>query len=195
MKYLSTLVTLVVATVLGACTNMPPSSVTAPVATAKPALAAPAASSSQSVATASVATAKPALAAPAAQSTVLSKTTMASSTTIITATRDPATGNAIIGWPDSLPVMAVEHYIGHGGAASGRTKVINVTSGTSQVVLADVVKNGGRFGLVMKGSSYLHIECGGNANTSEASLRGISKDCTERDPATGQLVGALVINK
>ena len=176
MKFVPTLATLAVAAAFGACSNMPTA---APVAT----IAQPTAAR----ATLPTAT-TPVAAAPQALN---NRTAKALPGTVITATKS-ADGNVFIGWSDNLSVTAAEHYVGH-GTKGGLIKVIKVAPGTKLLALSDVSRNGGRLGLVTA-NGYFHVECGGNSSVIEATLVGLHKDCSHVDPATGQLVGALVID-
>lgn len=105
-------------------------------------------------------------------------------------------GNAIITWTDPLKVVRVQHYIGH-GKKGGVIKDIAVGA-EKQVILGDIEKNGGRFNFVTEGGQFLHIECGGNDETTEPTLKGrMVKDkermCDYIDPKSGEKVGALVV--
>lgn len=109
----------------------------------------------------------------------------------ISAVKDAA-GNVIIAWTEPLKVVKVERYVGH-GQKWGNVQAINVGDKKS-VVLGDIAKYGGRFNLVAIDGRFLHLECGGNPNRSSPHLKGLSVDCSYADPATGELVGALVVN-
>ncbi len=108
---------------------------------------------------------------------------------VVSATKD-AKGNAIIAWTDPMQIKAVEHYVGH-GKKSGFINTIPVTS-AKQVVLKDIVKNGGRFNLVGANGKYLHLECGGNQETVMPTFKGLTNDCSHE--INGVKVGALVVN-
>lgn len=108
----------------------------------------------------------------------------------ITATMD-GSGNAVISWTEPLKVVRVQHYIGH-GRKGGFIKDINVGA-AKQVVLGDVAKNGGRFNVVTDSGKFLHLECGGNSETTMPTFKGVKLDCSYTDPSSGQLVGALVV--
>ena len=113
---------------------------------------------------------------------------MPPSTTITATVVD---GNAVITWTEPLRVTRVQHYIGH-GKKGGMVKDIAVGA-EKQVILGDIAKNGGRFNVVTEGGVFLHLECGGNSETTEPRLEGVVKDCSYTDPKSGQLVGALVV--
>lgn len=102
-------------------------------------------------------------------------------------------GNAVVSWTDPLKVIRVQHYIGH-GKKGGVVKDISVGA-EKQVILGDIAKNGGRFNFVTEGGRFLHLECGGNPETTEPRLKGVVKDCSYTDPHSGQLVGALDVQQ
>ncbi|MDP2837778.1 MAG: hypothetical protein Q8O53_00675 [Candidatus Moranbacteria bacterium] len=93
-------------------------------------------------------------------------------------------------WTDPMQVLTVEHYIGH-GVKSGMVKTINVGA-AKKVVLEDVAKNGSRFNVKLVGGRFLHLECGGNRETTMPTFKGLKVDCDFTDKASGQKVGALV---
>lgn len=111
-------------------------------------------------------------------------------TSVITATLD-GKGNAIITWSPDVKVTRADHYIGH-GRKGGVVKQIDVGA-AKQYVLVDVVKNGGRTNFMIADPKYYHVECGGNKETTSATLVGFVVDCSYRDPKTGHLVGALEV--
>lgn len=127
---------------------------------------------------------------PAPVSQFSTKTFQAPSTASIVVEKD-ANGNAKVTW-DGIPVASVEHYIGH-GKKGGHVNTINV-GGSKSVMLADLAKNGGRIGLKTTDGTYVHVECGGNPNTTMPRMNGLRPDCSHSDPVTGQVVGALVIH-
>jgi hypothetical protein len=108
----------------------------------------------------------------------------ASATVSATATSDGYT----ISWTDPLQVSAIEIYYGHGTRA-GYVSKVNV--GAAKAVR--VPANATRFNFVTTNGQYLHLECGGNDQTSMPTLKGVSVDCSYLD-GTGHAAGALVIN-
>ncbi len=110
-----------------------------------------------------------------------------------TITVEKKNGNAIVSWQGLGPVSAVEHYVGH-GKKGGFVKRIKLPTSASSVVLGDIVKNGGRFNLQKPDGGFLHLECGGNLETTMPKFDGCHVDCSYIDPATGQPAGALVID-
>ncbi|NTW45487.1 MAG: hypothetical protein HGB18_00345 [Candidatus Moranbacteria bacterium] len=103
-------------------------------------------------------------------------------------------GNAIVTWKGlDADVAFVEHYIGN-GKKGGFIKPIKVPAGASSVVLADIAKNGGRFNLKMADGTFLHLECGGNPETTMPKFVGCHVDCSWVDTRTGQPAGALEVD-
>ncbi|NTW75583.1 MAG: hypothetical protein HGB34_01655 [Candidatus Moranbacteria bacterium] len=109
-----------------------------------------------------------------------------------TITVEKKDGNAVVSWRGLGPVSAVEHYVGH-GKKGGFVKRISLPAGASSVILGDIAKNGGRFNLQMADGTYLHLECGGNPETTMPKFVGCRVDCSWIDPATGQPAGALEV--
>ncbi|NTW30806.1 MAG: hypothetical protein HGA33_05995 [Candidatus Moranbacteria bacterium] len=102
-------------------------------------------------------------------------------------------GNAVVSWQGLSSVAVVEHYVGN-GQKWGFVKSIKVPAGATSVVLGNIAKNGGRFNLQMQDGTYLHLECGGNPETTMPQFTGCHVDCSWIDPATGQPAGALEID-
>lgn len=119
------------------------------------------------------------------------KTHQAPPSVVISATKD-ANGNAFVTWTGPLKVEKAEHYVGDDGKSFGKPYPIIVGNST-RIVLKDIRKNGGAFNFIASDGLFLHLECGGNTETTEPTLKGVSKQCTE-DEKTGQKVGRLVVN-
>jgi hypothetical protein len=104
-------------------------------------------------------------------------TAQVSRSAIVSAVKDG--NNAVVTWTDPLKVTRVQHYIGH-GKKGGFIKDIAVGS-EKKVILGDVQKNGARFNVVTDSGKFLHLECGGNAETTMPTFKGIVDRITPQE--------------
>jgi hypothetical protein len=101
-----------------------------------------------------------------------------------------ATPNAkgyVLSWTEPLDVSTVEIYF-NPGERSGYVGKVNVGSAKSIQLPA----NAKRFNLVATDGKFLHLECGGNDQTSMPTFSGVAVNCDYIDN-TGHAAGALVI--